>query len=277
MSRHAQSCQIFDKLSPRNSLRRSERDLLLSSSTVKPFNDIDLHATFFDKLTTYQMLSEYALPTVPVESNTPLSVKTALRQLRHLVHRQKYPADFTRALILKDRFGAGGNHVYRITQDFLHNLTHIMRLHPQINFILQPFLAFDRGFIYHDRLTATDIRLIYHHGNLLQCYIRQAKAQDFRCNQHQGGELVYVQAKDIPAVVHRISHRIMRLLNKTSSLFALDFLISNSSHPYFLEGNVGPGISWDNTNLPDVKNVQKMIHSIVAEFADRISTPSALL
>jgi hypothetical protein len=47
---------------------------------------------------------------------------------------------------------------------------------------------------------------------------------------------------------------IVQKLKHNTSLFALDFVVSNNGNPYLLEGNTGPGLDW---NPLIVKNIQK--------------------
>jgi len=49
-----------------------------------------------------------------------------------------------------------------------------------------------------------------------------------------------------------------------------DFVISNSGNIYFLEGNIGPGITWDTTDLIDTQKAQQLIRSIVQVMAKRV-------
>ncbi|EKD80438.1 MAG: hypothetical protein ACD_40C00094G0001 [uncultured bacterium] len=145
-----------------------------------------------------------------------------------------------------------------------------MRQNPSISFILQPYLAFDLGYSYHNTQTTADIRLIFHHNRLFQSYIRLAKARDFRCNQHQGGMLIYLTKNDLPPAVIKVAQKIRRKIAKPQSLYALDFVISNSGNIYFLEGNIGPGITWDTTDLIDTQKAQQLIRSIVQVMAKRV-------
>ncbi|EKD80109.1 MAG: hypothetical protein ACD_40C00202G0004 [uncultured bacterium] len=272
MSQSARSLHIFDKISPTNALRSAERTLLLSDVSVTPFNDLDLFTIFFDKLKTYTKLPEYAIPTVEIKSSKFADLKSSLHQLRDLCHNHPYSNDFSPQIILKDRYGAGGNYVYKTKDNQISEIRSLIRRHDTVSFVIQPFLYFNKGFAYQNRPAATDIRLIFHHEKLLFSYIRQAKAKDFRCNQHQGGKIIYVDKQTIPDSVHKIAKKIIRRINKPGSLYALDFVISNSGRVYFLEGNIGPGISWDINEKTDVKMCKRLIRSIVGELATRISS-----
>lgn len=266
----ARSHHIFDKISPTSSIRLAERELLLSDAAVIPFNDTQLFTIFCDKLLTYKKFSEYAIPTVPVDSSRPKNIGAALKKLKMLTTAHPHVSDFSDQIIIKDRFGAGGKHVYRITQSPELEIGLIMKKYPSVTFVLQPFVVFNHGYTYKKIQRATDIRLIYFRGKLFQSYIRVAKANDFRCNEHQGGQLVYVTKNDIPKDVHDIAESMVKKINKPRALYALDFVISNKGHVHFLEGNVGPGIDWDITKKINEKMSKDLIQNIVNEFATRI-------
>lgn len=265
------SHHIFDKISPNNAARSAERTLLLSDSTIHPFNDRSLFTIFHDKLLTYQQLPEYTLPTVALTNSRISSIRTGLASLQSLCANHRFPSDFGTTVILKDRFGAGGNYVFKITRSFVPRIRQLLRQNPKISFILQPYLAFNLGYTYHGKPTTADIRLIFHQNRLFQAYLRIARTNDFRCNQHQGGELIYVTKKDLPSAVLRVAQKIRRKIAKPQVLYALDFVISNSGRIYFLEGNIGPGITWDVNDAVDTSKAQALIRSIVQSFASRVN------
>ena len=97
-----------------------------------------------------------------------------------------------------------------------------------------------------------------------------AMTGDFRCNQHQGGSLVYLDPDSLPANVLAKADKIASILNKKQSLFTLDFIVSNSGHSYLLEGNTGPGLTWDSADKRDKFEAEKLIDLIVNEFKCRI-------
>ncbi len=272
INNRAKSTQIFDKISPTSDVRTDERSLLLSSENIQPFNDPYLHALFFDKLKTYKDLPTYAIPTVGVRSGSLKDITQSIEKLAKLIAKHPSSVDFGSTLILKDRFGAGGNHVYLISDRFDSSISKLMKNNPDIQFVLQPFLQFDKGFAYQKNQTATDIRIIIHNGKILQSYLRMAKADDFRCNEHQGGELVYVTEKDFPESVHLAASNIIKRINRPSSLYALDFAVSNSGTVYLMEGNIGPGLDWDATKATNTRMGKQLITSIVSELAERVST-----
>lgn len=270
VDRSARSLQIFDKFLPVSPVRAAERKLMLSDKLVSPFNDVGLFDIFFDKLLTYKEFPRFAIPTVNLRSSKMTDIDAALNKLRVLMQDKRYAGDFSERIVLKDRFGASGNFVYKISKDFAVRIESLMKKHSNVQFVLQPFVSFDKGFAYKNKQTSTDLRLIFHHDELLQCYIRMAKADDFRCNEHQGGQLVYVIEDDIPKRIHTIARKIVKKINKPQSLYALDFVISNKGNVYFIEGNIGPGIDWDVTKKVNVDMSKQLIRSIVAEFGTRI-------
>lgn len=267
--RKAKAIQIFDKISPTSPTRLLERTLLLSNDKIKPFNNVDLHATFYDKLRSYQKLPEFAIPTVAI-SKKGSGVKASVAKLNKLVATHNHATDFGTDFILKDRFGAGGEYVYKITGSVVETIEKHVLENPKITFVLQPFLAFDAGFAYKENETATDIRMIFQHNKILQIYLRMAKEGDFRCNEHQGGQVVYVSEKDLPASVRRASKNILKKIDLPKSLFALDFAVSNSGRAYLMEGNIGPGLNWDPNKYLSEKMSKQLIQSIVNEIASRI-------
>jgi glutathione synthase/RimK-type ligase-like ATP-grasp enzyme len=266
----AKALQIFDKLSPISYARTEERDLLFSDDAVNPFNDVSLFGLFFDKLKTYQKLKRYSLPTIPIDSYRPLMIRRAMSRLERLKKDHSFSDDFSSSMILKDRYGSGGDHVYKVGARDVDAISTLLMRHRQVQFVLQPFVQFEQGFSYKKQRVATDIRLIISQNELLQCYIRQAQPGDFRCNEHQGGKLEYVTASDVPESVHQMSQMIVEELDAFGSVYALDFVVSNNGQVYFIEGNTGPGLDWDVTNPINERMSKQLIRSIVDELRSRL-------
>jgi len=260
---------IFDKFSPIRRGIKSRRQLLFSGSNIKPFNDPDLFNIFFDKQLTYQKLASYSIPTVAVNDQTLKSIDTACAALTALLATHPGSADFSPDIIMKDRFGAGGRHVYKFKTDQSPNMLAVIKKNRRISYIIQPFAKFDHGFSYHHHPASTDIRLIYLNGNIVQSYIRVAKPGDFRCNEHQGGQLTYLSLSEIPPALIARSNLIAGLLDNKCSLFSLDFIISNSGRAYLLEGNTGPGLDWNLSLIQNEIEAKKLIRLIVGEIAIR--------
>ena len=136
--------------------------------------------------------------------------------------------------------------------------------------MLQPFVQFNTGYTYNKRAGFIDIRMIYLGQRVVQVYIRRAKRGDFRCNEHQGGELHYITLKEVPLKVRMFAKRIAQDLNVDSELYALDFVISNNGHVFLMEGNTRPGIDWNLSLKKNERMAKKLIRVIVGEIAKRV-------
>jgi len=264
---------IFDKFSPTNKKRKTSRKLLFSSKKVKPFNHPSLFKLFFDKQQTYKKLHKYAIPTVTIKDSSEESIYRALKTLNEImsIHPHKY--DFSDEIIMKNRFGAGGRRVYKFKVNKTKKMMTSMMRNEKISYIIQPFVKFDKGFSYKNSQVATDIRLIYLGGKIIQTYLRVAKPGDFRCNEHQGGLLKYISENEVPQEVETTSNKISNILNKKCSLYTLDFIISNSGNIYLLEGNTGPGLDWNLLIRENEIEAQKLIRIIVKELVMRVGQP----
>jgi glutathione synthase/RimK-type ligase-like ATP-grasp enzyme len=261
---------IFDKFSPSCEMAINSREVLFSSPAVKPFNSPVLLKLFFDKYKTYQKLSDYAIPTVAVKEGNKKSLVMAIEELKKLAAKQSRSPDFSEAIIMKDRFGAGGKHVYKLDQDNkIAAAIKIMKGDDRVDYVLQPFINFDQGFLFQGLPVSSDIRLIYLNGKVVQTYIRTAKEGDFRCNESQGGHLKYLNEKEIPDKVVNQANKIAKVLKEENSLFTLDFLIGNSGRVYFLEGNTGPGLDWDLSSEENEIEAKKLIQLVVQELSRR--------
>jgi glutathione synthase/RimK-type ligase-like ATP-grasp enzyme len=263
------STLIFDKFSPTKKRGKLLRQLLFSSPQVKPFNDPDLFNLFFDKQKTYQKLSKHSIPTISLVNNDIQSIKNACVRLAKLTSLHKTSADFSTDIVMKDRFGAGGRRIYKFKKGQSKDMQKTIRKNTNISYIIQPFTKFDKGFTYHNQSAPTDVRLIYLKGKIIQSYIRVAKSDEFRCNEHQGGQLTYLSLSDIPPSLIVKSNLIAKLLDKKHSLFTLDFIISNNGNTYFLEGNTGPGLDWNTSLKKNEIEAKKLIKLIVEELTVR--------
>lgn len=257
---------IFDKVSPLKRNLKLKRELLFSDDFAQPFNDIDLLTIFNDKFKTHKKLTSLSIPTIKISSGT---VSNAILELKKQISGRINPSDFSEEFVLKDRFGAGGIDIYRITEDPIKTINEILRNRPNISFILQPFINFDKGYSYESNVGFIDIRIIYSRGKIVQRYIRTAQEQNFLCNEHQGGKVIYIKAKEVPKNVATVSEKIIKILNKENALFALDFIVSNNGNAYFLEGNINPGIYWGVNSVEDKINTKKLINVIVKELKRR--------
>jgi glutathione synthase/RimK-type ligase-like ATP-grasp enzyme len=265
---------IFEKLSPVNSKQEHRLNILFSDPKVRPFNDPAFFSLFYDKQKTYRVLQDFAIPTVAVVNKNPIGIHTALNKIRVLTAAHPHASDFSKRFILKDRYGSGGNNVYLV--DSLNpqkNILNLIRKNKNISFILQPFAQFNTGYIYNKSAGFIDIRMIYLGQRVVQVYIRRAKKGDFRCNEHQGGELHYITLKEVPLKVRMFAKRIAQGLNVDSELYALDLVVSNNGNVFLMEGNIRPGIDWNLALKKNERMAKKLIRVIVGEIAKR-ATPT---
>ena len=261
---------IFDKFSPINAKQRKRRTTLFSNSKVMPFNSSELFSLFFDKQKTYETLKDFTVPTVAVENATWKSVGRAVSVLKALVNLHPERHDFSKKIVMKDRFGAGGKRIYSIgLPKQTKKIRDILMKSKNFSFVLQPFVKFKNGYRYKNYSGFIDIRLIYLKGSLVQTYIRTAKEKDFRCNEHQGGALEYISKSELPAKVCRFSKKIVDFLDEENELYALDFVISDRGNVYLMEGNNGPGIDWNLSLKKNERKAKKLIRLIVLELSQR--------
>lgn len=261
---------IFDKFSPFDQRIEDKRNLLFSSYEVKPLNNPYLFNLFFDKQKTYNKLRKFAIPTVVVEDSTKESIDRACKSLKDLMIRHPHKYDFSAEIVMKDRFGAEGVYVYKFKAGEYKQMLAKVEKHKNISYIIQPFVKFDKGFSYQNSKVSADIRLIYLGGKVVQTYIRMAKEGEFRCNEHQGGSLKYISISEVPLGVMSLSEKIAKILNEKSSLFTLDFIISNNGNIYLLEGNTGPGLDWNLSIKENEIEAQKLIRIIIKELVRRV-------
>ncbi|MEK7188590.1 MAG: ATP-grasp domain-containing protein, partial [Patescibacteria group bacterium] len=277
VSQEGYSNLIFDKFSPINKRIRTSRKLLFSSKRVKPFNNPYIFNLFFDKQKTYIKLHKYSIPTVAIIDSTRQSIYRACKTLKEIMSKHPHQNDFSDEVIMKNRFGAGGRKVHKFKANKTKGMMVQMKRHEKISYIIQPFVKFDKGFSYKNSPVSADIRLIYLGGKIIQTYIRMAKTGDFRCNEHQGGSLKYISRNEVPQEVKNLSNKIANVLNKKSSLYALDFVISNNGNIYLLEGNTGPGLDWNLSIKENEIEAKKLIRIIVKELVRLKETYNGLV
>ena len=263
------SKMIFDKFSPTSKNRKIKRNLLFSSKRIRPFNDPYLFNLCFDKQKTYEILNHFSIPTVTIEESTRQGVMKAQKLLKEKIAKHQNKSDFSEEVLMKDRFGAGGLNVYKYCNDQTEMMTASVKKHKSISFIIQPFVKFDKGFSIQNSPKPTDIRLIYLGQKIVQTYIRIAKKGDFRCNEHAGGLLKYISKNEVPLKITAVSKNIAKILNKKSSLIALDFIISNNGNIYLLEANTGPGLDWNLSIRENEIEAKKLIRIIIKEIVRR--------
>lgn len=260
---------IFDKFSPTNKKIKSKRALLFSSSHIKLFNNPLLFDMCFDKQKTYNKLKKFCIPTVSLSKISAKSIKELYKILDKKISKYQFSADFSQEVIIKDRFGAGGNNIYKFKRNQIDNITKLLKKHKKISFIIQPFTKFNEGFKFENISVSVEFRLIYLENTVIQSYLRIAKKGDFRCNEHRGGLLKYVSIKDIPPKVIDLANKVIKKLDNKASLYALDFIISNQGNVYLLEANTGPGLDWNQSSKENELEAKKLINIITSELAKR--------
>lgn len=262
---------IFDKFSPTNRSRKIQRNLLFSSKRTKPFNNPHLFDLCFDKQKTYESLNGFCIPTETIRDNTRQGVIKAQKLLKEKIAKHQNRGDFSEEVIIKDRFGAGGLNVHKFDNDQTEMMIGVVKKHKRISFVIQPFVKFDKGFNFQSFFKPTEIRLIFLGKKIIQTYIRIAKKGDFRCNEHAGGLLKYISKSEIPLEIKKRSKKIVDILNKKFSLYALDFIISNNDNIYLLEANTGPGLDWNLSIKENEIEAKKLIRIIIKEISKRVS------
>lgn len=268
---------IFDKFSPINNKQKQRRTDLFANIGIEPFNPHTVFSLFFDKQKTYNVLGQYSIPTVALKNSSKKEIDGAIFELQKLIDSHPTGTDFSRKIVMKDRYGAGGNNIFctDITERSMH-IQDIMTTNNKVDFILQPFTKFKEGYVFKNIVGFVDVRVIYLGTKIIQAYIRTAAEDDFRCNMHQGGSVEYIPVKDIPRRIIRMAKKILKQIDGENSLVALDFIISNNGNPYLMEGNSGPGLNWSLTIKEDEKNTKKLIREIVKEIDRRTNKASEL-
>lgn len=261
--------QILEKFIASDAAKQKQRQLLFSSTQITPFNDPQLISLCNDKYQTYQRFPAQAIPTALITDHSPKGIDQALAQLHTLIQNHPNAADFNQSVVVKDRYGASGNHVYLVDENNLDQVWQLVQSHPQLDFLLQPLVNYQLGFTHEGQKRAADIRLIYHNQQILQSYVRLADKDEFRCNGDLGAQIIYPEIEQLPPQVIHASDQITRDLKFDNAIYALDFIIADSGHVYLVEGNAGPGINWDKANRQDELAAKELIHAIVAEFVHR--------
>jgi glutathione synthase/RimK-type ligase-like ATP-grasp enzyme len=266
---------IFDKFSPTSKKIKAGRKLLFSSGAVRPFNEPELYKLFFDKQKTYRKLSSYGIPTVTLKDYRKRNINLACKKLNKIILKHAHADDFSGEIVMKDRFGAGGRRVYKFKGNDTGMISARMKKNKHASYIIQPFVNFDKGYQFQNAFVAADIRLIFMGGKAVQAYIRMAKKDEFRCNEHRGGTLKYLPLKSISKKVTAYADEITKHLGNDSSLYTLDFIVSNNGNIYFLEGNTSPGLDWNLVVKENEKEAHRLIRLIVKELASRVKENSA--
>ena len=107
---------VFDKFWALAPQHKKKFSLLMSPpAKIELFNDFSIRAIFDDKLKTYQHFPEYTIPTVAINVLSPHTAHLAQTALQKRIKKHLYNQDFLTDLVIKDRFGSGGNNIYKIS------------------------------------------------------------------------------------------------------------------------------------------------------------------
>jgi len=274
-SSKAYSRIFFDKFTPRSIKQKNKLKLLTSSKSIYMFNNKKIKDIFQNKINTYKHFKEFAIPTVEITNLLKRKIVLAKTKLDKLLKKHRYRVDFNDSYIIKDKTGAGGFKIYKVDFDKF-GFKEIMKQYELdkkdkkiLSYIVQPFINCNKGFSFGKYCGLIDLRLILLNHKIVQTYIRIAKKGKFECNEHQGGNLVYMPIKIIPKDVLTMTRKIIKKLdaklNLKHSLYALDFMRSNNGNLYFIEGNTNPGIDWNHRKKINEIKSKELINLIVNE------------
>jgi glutathione synthase/RimK-type ligase-like ATP-grasp enzyme len=277
----ARSKVIFDKFTPFSTKDKLSYQSLTSCACVQTFNSPFLVKMFGDKLLTYTELAQYCIPTVQVKEMSEMGLFAAAKKLKILlsdgliqIKNEKY--------VLKDRSGAGGYGIHKINlsdnsfEDIQKHCLKDEKKKKNIDYVLQPFMDFRGGFDFGNKNDMIDLRLIFSGEGVKQAYVRIAKKNDFRCNEHQGGDLIYKKIQEVPNDVEILSKKIILFLSKKiplkNRLFALDFVSTKNKKIYLMEGNSNPGIDWNQEKSENVGKTKELIDTIAENLSSLFET-----
>lgn len=266
---------LFDKFTPTTVAQKKDLNLLASSSDVRLFNRRKISDLFGDKLATYKYFEKFAIPTVEIRNPSRRSIAAAKAKLDNILRNHRYRADFNDGYIIKDTTGAGGFKIFKVdftkggSEEIMRNFTADQKGKKLLSYVLQPFIDCTKGFVFGKYRGLIDLRVILINRTVVQTYIRVAKKGNFKCNEHQGGNLVYMPIRRIPAdvvgMIERIIKRLGMLLPLDHSLYAVDFIRSNNGNVYFIEGNSNPGIDWNHKKKINEIKSKELVNLIVDE------------
>ncbi len=257
----ATTAVVFDKFSNiAHTNDAAMKQLLGDSQSIALYHNHDTRMLFDNKLTTYAALSQYMLPTVAINLGSLKTMNTAKRALKKQIDTHAHIEDFTKELILKDVFGGGGDHIYKIHTDAA--FKKIPTGVDDVQFLLQPFIHasnFDTG----RKNGKADLRVIIGDKQILQSFIRTAKKGDFRANAKQGGAIDYIATDDIPEQVVKMIAQIQKTAHLKNGMYTLDFMRSENGNLYLVEGNASPGLTWSNPE--DERRAKQLMRIIVKQ------------
>jgi hypothetical protein len=274
-SDNAYSSVLFDKFTPNTRKQKNKLKLLTSSRSIFTFSNNKMKNLFQNKLNTYNHFKEFAIPSVEIKSNSKRKIILAKNYLDNILKKHKYNIDFNDNYLIKDKTGAGGFKIYKAEFDKLglkkikKNYRLDRKIKKTLSSLVQPFINCNDGFVFGKYKGLIDLRVIVLNKKIIQTYIRIAKKGKFECNEHQGGNLVYMSLKVIPRDVLIMTKKIIKKLDTKSnlkhSLYALDFMRSNNGNLYFIEGNSNPGIDWNPKKSVNERKSKELINFIVDE------------
>lgn len=274
-SGRAYSRILFDKFTPTSTKQKKKLKLLTSSKEIYMFNNKKIVNIFQNKLNTYKCFKEFTIPSVEITSPSKQKIILAKTELDKILKKHKCRIDFKNGCIIKDKTGAGGFRIHKVD---LNNggIKRIKEYYKSdkkdknmLSYIFQPFIRCNKGFSFGKHGGFIDLRIILLNHKIVQAYIRVAKKGKFRCNEHQGGELIYISKKAIPKkvliVIRKIIKKLDTKLNLKHSLYALDFIQSNNRNLYFIEGNNNPGLDWNHKKKINEVKSKELVNIIVNE------------
>ncbi len=207
---------LFDKFTPESIKQKNNLELLTSSKAVRTFNNKKMTDIFQNKLNTYEHFKEFAIPSVEITDTSKREIVLAKTKLDKLSKNHRSRVDFNEGYILKDKTGAGGFKIYKVDFDKcgIEEIKEHYELDKKdkkiLSYILQTFINCDTGFVFGKYCGLIDLRVIVLNKKIIQTYIRVAKKGKFECNEHQGGNLVYMPLETIPQDVLIMSKKIIK-------------------------------------------------------------------
>jgi len=278
---------LFDKFTPVTCAQKNKLKLLTSAKNIYMFNNKKIIDIFQNKLNTYKQFSELTIPTVEITNPSKKTIIQAKVKLDILLKKHRLKLDFINGYLIKNIIGTGGFKIHKVNFE-KSAYKEIMKYYRSdkkgtkiLSYILQPFISYRNGFVFGKHHGLIDLRIILLNHKIIQAYIRIAKPGKFECNEHQGGNLVYIPLKIIPKDVLSMTGKIIKKLdtklNLKHSFYSLDFMRTNSGHLYFLEGNNNHRIDWNHRKKINGKKSKELINLIVNELKLIMQEKEAIL
>ena len=275
---------IFSKFTPDNAGQKKRKKLLRSNEKIYVPNR-KIEKLFRDKQLTHEIFEDYSIPTIKIDDLSKKSIYEAKNKLDKILDKHMNKDDFNEEYIIKDQHGAGGMGILKVNLKE-GDLSAVEKQQKQdiasgieAKYILQPFIDCEKGFVFGKHSGLIDLRVILINHKIKQTYIRIAKKGEFKCNEHQGGNLVYKDKNILPVDVIKATKEISKKIASISSsaIYALDFIRSNEGNLYFIEGNSKPGIDWNpDKKINEVKS-KELISMIVNQLDGIIEQRKTLI